>query len=297
MWIDECAMFLIVWVHRSATIETNRFGRHFSQYHQALANPSQYLFIFGSQPSLSTSCLRTPQNSSTGWSYGTARGAFSTPMGLKMGISALFLSTIHLLPLFQLWPELRMSDSRVCLNSSLPHNSVDQGPVSIHLFSQFHWGDSLLVPDGLDELVPLLFCHLYCSSSAFCFSFCGFSCLYALAHSANGGPGQSDLHKISYKHQISKICIFPVDSSKHICVDLLPRVTVSLSFLSHFFVTRPYKINHECMLCVCLNNVRFTTNDFCLHNTGLKQRMYIASRTSRCCFDRQRNKTVKSESR
>ena len=22
------------------------------------------------------------------------------------------------------------------------------------------------------------------------------------------------------------------------------------------------------MLCVCLNNVRFTTNDFCLHNTG-----------------------------
>ena len=60
------------------------FGRHFSQYHQALSNPSsQYLFSFGSQSSLSTSCLRTPQNSSIGWSYGTARGSFSTQMGLK----------------------------------------------------------------------------------------------------------------------------------------------------------------------------------------------------------------------
>ena len=28
-----------------------------------------------------------------------------------------------------------------------------------------------------------------------------------------------------------------------------------------------YKINHECMLYVGLNKVRFTTNDFCLHNT------------------------------
>ena len=34
-------------------------------------------------------------------------------------------------------------------------------------------------------------------------------------------------------------------------------------------LTQKYKINLECMLCVCLNNVRFTTNDFCLHNTGL----------------------------
>ena len=153
-----------------------------------------------------------------GWSYRTARGSISTSVGLKMGNSALVLSTIHLLPLFQLWPKLRTSDSRVRLNSSLPHNFVDKGPVSIHLFSQFHWGDSLLVPDGLDELVPLLFWHLYCSSSAFCLSFCGFSCLYALAHSVNGGPGQSDLHKISYNRHISKTWIFPVDSSKpHFC--------------------------------------------------------------------------------
>ena len=194
-----------------------------------------------------------------------------------MGVSALVLSTIHILLLFQLWPKLRTSDSRVCLNSSLTHNSVDKEPVSIHLFSQFHWGDSLFVPDGLDELVPLLFWHLYCLSSAFCLSFCGFSCLYALAYSVNVGPGQSDLHKISYNCHISKIWIFPVDSSKHISallenkplqawhapllgchffyhqlpmasgllerfkesVDHLPQVTVSLSFLYHFFVPRP----------------------------------------------------------
>ena len=50
-------------------------------------------------------------------------------------------------------------------------------------------------------------------------------------------------------------------------------------------------------MCVYANNVRFTTTDFCLHNTGLKQRIYVASRASRRCFDRQRDKTVKSESR
>ena len=70
-------------------------------------------------------------------------------------------------------------------------------------FFQFQWGDSLLVPDGLDELVPLLFWHLYCSSSTFCLSLCGFSCLYALAHSVNGDPGQPHLHKINHNRHLS----------------------------------------------------------------------------------------------
>ena len=66
--------------------------------------------------------------------------------GAQNGVSALVLSTIPLLPLFQLWPKLRTSDSLVCPNSSLPHNSANTGSVSINYFSQFHWGNSILVP-------------------------------------------------------------------------------------------------------------------------------------------------------
>ena len=39
----------------------------------------------------------------------------------------------------------------------------------------------------------------------------------------------------------------------------------------------------ECVLCACLNNVRFATNDFCLHKTGFKTWMYIALRMFRKC--------------
>ena len=49
------------------------------------------------------------------------------PVGSIVGVSALVLSTISLLPLFQLWPKLRKSDSLVCPNSNLRHNSVDKG--------------------------------------------------------------------------------------------------------------------------------------------------------------------------
>ena len=52
----------------------------------------------------------------------------------------------------------------------------------------------------------------------------------------------------------------------------------------------------ECVLCACLNSVRFATNDFCLHKTGFKTWIYIASRMLRWCFDRQRASTLKSES-
>ena len=108
-----------------------------------------------------TSCSRTSQISSIGGSYGKARGSISMPVGLKMGVSALVLSTFPLLPLFTLWTILRTSDSLVCPYSSLLHNSFGKVPLSIHLCSQFHWDDSLLVTDGLDELVTLLFWHLW----------------------------------------------------------------------------------------------------------------------------------------
>ena len=52
----------------------------------------------------------------------------------------------------------------------------------------------------------------------------------------------------------------------------------------------------ECVLCACLNSVRFATNDFCLHKTGFKTWIYIASRMLRWCFDRQRASILKSES-
>ena len=52
----------------------------------------------------------------------------------------------------------------------------------------------------------------------------------------------------------------------------------------------------ECVLCACLNSVRFATNDFYLHKTGFKTWMYIAARMLRWCFDRQRASTLKSES-
>ena len=44
----------------------------------------------------------------------------------------------------------------------------------------------------------------------------------------------------------------------------------------------------ECVLCACLNTVRFATTDFRLHKTGFRTWMYIASRMFRCNFDRQR---------
>ena len=50
----------------------------------------------------------------------------------------------------------------------------------------------------------------------------------------------------------------------------------------------------ECMLCAFLNSVRFATNDFCLHKTGFKIWMYVASRKFKWCFDRQRASTLKS---
>ena len=34
----------------------------------------------------------------------------------------------------------------------------------------------------------------------------------------------------------------------------------------------------ECVLCACLNSVRFATNSFCLNKTSFKTWMYIASR-------------------
>ena len=41
---------------------------------------------------------------------------------------------------------------------------------------------------------------------------------------------------------------------------------------------RLHSVLCECMLCACLNGVRFATNDFCLHKAGFKTWMYIASR-------------------
>ena len=45
----------------------------------------------------------------------------------------------------------------VVTSASPAQNLADKGPVNIHLCSQFHSGDSLLVTDVLGELVPLLF--------------------------------------------------------------------------------------------------------------------------------------------
>ena len=66
---------------------------------QTLPCPSQNLFRFlgPSLPCQPLACLRTPQKSSIGWSYRTARGSISTPVGLKMGVSALVLwSPFHI---------------------------------------------------------------------------------------------------------------------------------------------------------------------------------------------------------
>ena len=52
----------------------------------------QYLFIWGSRSSLSTSCLRTTPKSSTRRSFGRARWSTSTPAGHKLDVSALDLS-------------------------------------------------------------------------------------------------------------------------------------------------------------------------------------------------------------
>ena len=52
----------------------------------------------------------------------------------------------------------------------------------------------------------------------------------------------------------------------------------------------------ECVLCACLNSVRYATNDFCLHKTGFRTWVYIASRMFKWCFDRQRASTLKSVS-
>ena len=54
------------------------------------------------------------------------------------------------------------------------------------------------------------------------FLFAVFFCLCALAHSVNGGPGQSHLYKINYNRHIFKIWIFPVD----LCKDIPARLEV-----------------------------------------------------------------------
>ena len=142
----------------------------------------------------------------------------STLVGLKMGISALVLTTTPHLPLFQLWPKLRTSDSLVCPNSSLPHNSGVNGHVSTHLCSQFHWGNSLLGTDGLTSWFPFF-------SGIFTFRRPLFAYLFAVFlvsmhwRTLNGGPVQSHLHKWWFKIDTfprSKIYIFPVHLSKHI---------------------------------------------------------------------------------
>ena len=82
------------------------------------ASSQNLLFLDSSLPCQPPAWGHRALKSLIGWSYGTARGSISMPVGLKMGNSALVLSTIHILPLFQLWPKLRTSDSRVRLNSS-----------------------------------------------------------------------------------------------------------------------------------------------------------------------------------
>ena len=100
---------------------------------------------------------------SIGGRYGTARGSISIygPLGLRPNW-CLCLCPFHLNSLLCLCSSSGLNPGRlilfsVCPNSSLLHNSSSKVPISIHLCSQFHWGDSLLVTDGLDELVTLLF--------------------------------------------------------------------------------------------------------------------------------------------
>ena len=74
------------------------------------------------------------------------------------------------------------------------------------------------------------------------------------------------------------------------------RVVWMACLCEHGWQTTQYACANVC--CVRLNIVRYATNDFCLHKTGFKTWMYIASRmlTFRWCFDRQRASTLKSVS-
>ena len=122
---------------------------------QTLPYPSsQNLFVFGSQPPLSISCLRTPQKSSIGWSYGTAtEGPFLRWRGW-MGVSALILSTFPLLPLFQLWP------NSGCLIPLYVLTAASLTILPTKDLSAFILTASFIeVTDGLDEPIPLLFWH------------------------------------------------------------------------------------------------------------------------------------------
>ena len=67
----------------------------------------------------------------------------------------------------------------------------------------------------------------------------------------------------------------------HACVNMGDRL------LSMFVWMRAVCVFEQC---------DFATNDFCLHKTGFKTWVYIASRMLRWCFDRQRASTLKSES-
>ena len=149
------------------------FGRHPSQYH---SDSSQSFFSkpvhFRSRPSLSTCCLRTPQKSLIGWSYRTARGSISTPVGLKLKVSALVL--------FCLCSSSVQNSRRLTAASLTILPTKDLATVSALIFSASFIEVTPFLFQMVWRGVPLLFWHLYCSSSAFCLSFCRFSFLVSM---------------------------------------------------------------------------------------------------------------------
>ena len=77
--------------------------------------------------------------------------------------------------------------------------------------SQFHWGDSLLVTDGLEELVPLLLSGIFTAChplSAFRFEVVLVS--MQIGTLGSGGPGRIHLHEMIYfPSSLFSLQIFP----------------------------------------------------------------------------------------
>ena len=109
---------------------------------------------FGVQAFLVNLLLEEHKKTSTRCNFGTARGSISL-VGLKMGVSALvyFPHTLFCLCSSPGLNSRRLISSCVLKIASLAILPT-KGPVSIHtVYLYSHCGDSLLVTDGLGELV------------------------------------------------------------------------------------------------------------------------------------------------
>ena len=109
----------------------SRFVRHPSEYRSDTSRSFSKPLQFGVPASIVNLLFEDTPKIVDRKKLRNSKGSMS--VGLKMGVSALVLSTFPLLSLFQLWPKVRTSDYLVCPNSmrSLLHNFSGKVPLSI----------------------------------------------------------------------------------------------------------------------------------------------------------------------